>query len=129
MADLVLLLVDELGTASPVSLAWVEPPADEGEGRERSQRGFNTTLGGVPSYSYSGPGVRLDGTSPGSPAERAGLLPGDILVGIGDVDVETIHDYVFALQRYNPGNVVKARFLRDGTEHSVTVTLLGRALE
>ena len=31
------------------------------------------SLGTIPDFSFAGPGVRLDGVVPGSPAEKAGL--------------------------------------------------------
>ena len=65
-------------------------------------------------------------TSAGSPAEHAGLMPGDVLMKVGDVEITDIHAFVYALQIYKPGDVVLTRFLRDGEEQSVRVTLATR---
>jgi S1-C subfamily serine protease len=80
----------------------------------------------VPNYTHSDPGVLLDGTSKGSPAERAGFLAGDVLRQIGDVELSTVNDMVYALQRYKPGDVVLVQFQRDGKPHEVRVTLASR---
>ena len=71
----------------------------------------------------------LDGTSPGGPAEAAGLLGGDILTEVGSIEIKTIHDFVFALQTYKPGDVVRVRFLRDGELQETRVTLTSNQTE
>ena len=40
-----------------------------------------------------------------------------------------IHDFVYVLQVYKPGDVVLTRFLRDGEPHEVRVTLATREAE
>lgn len=54
------------------------------------------------------------------------MLAGDVLVQVGDIPIETIQDFVYALQTYKPGDVVLARFLRDGKSEEVRVTLATR---
>ena len=107
-------------------LAWTPPPAPE---VQPAPRGFTTWLGSRPEYGFPGPGVRLAGTSEGSPAQRAGLLAGDVLLRVGDVGIGAVGDLVYALQRYKPGDVVEVRYLREGEEQSVRLTLLTRAVE
>ena len=89
----------------------------------------NTRFGSIPDYAFSGPGMRLDGTSPGGPAEKAGLLRGDVLVGIGDTTIEGIGDFMFVLNTHKPGDVLTVRFLRDGTEERAQVTLESNQVE
>ena len=109
------------------SLAYVEPQVDESPGAARG--GFNVWFGSVPDYVGVDYGVLLSGTSAGSPAERAGLFGGDILIGMGDVELATIYDFVYALQKYKPGDVVPVRYLREEEEHEVLVTLASRSVE
>ncbi|MBM3990551.1 MAG: M20/M25/M40 family metallo-hydrolase [Planctomycetes bacterium] len=113
--------------AATRELAWVEPPAPTSAqpGQARAG-GFRVWFGTVPEYAYDGKGLLLGGTSPGSPAEKAGMLAGDVLVQVGDIAIETIQDFVYALQTYKPGDVVLARFLRDGKTEEVRVTLATR---
>ena len=108
-------------------LAWVEPPAPASAqpGQARAG-GFRVWFGTVPEYSFVGKGLLLAGTSPGSPAEKAGMLAGDILVQVGDIAVESMQDFMYALQTYKPGDVVLARFLRDGKTEEVRLTLSTR---
>ena len=94
-----------------------------------SNGGFKVWFGSIPDYAFEGPGVKLTGTSSGSPAEKAGMLAGDVLLGVGDVTIDTIHDFVYALSIYKPGDVVVTRFSRDGSEHSALITLATRAAQ
>jgi hypothetical protein len=112
-------------------LAWVAPPAPAADARAgaAATSGFRVWFGSVPEYSFKGPGLLLAGTSAGSPAEKAGLLAGDVVTQLGDVKVETIYDFMYALSVYKPGDVVVARYLRDGEPESVRVTLATRAAE
>jgi C-terminal processing protease CtpA/Prc len=126
VADLAHELV--LRAASAPTLAFVEPPpAPEGEER-RMRGGFNAWFGSVPNYAFEGPGVKIDGTSPGSPAERAGFLAGDVLLAIGEVELESVYALTYALQFYKPGDVVLVRYARDGVSDETRVTLSSRGL-
>jgi S1-C subfamily serine protease len=111
-------------------LAWTPPPARPAEPeREQLGSGFRVWFGSIPSYTFEGPGVLFDGISPGSPAEKAGLLPGDVLLAVGDVEIGDIYDFTYALQRYKAGDVVLARYLRDGEEQDVRMTLASRGIQ
>lgn len=100
-----------------------EPPAEGG------RRGFSVRFGSRPSYTFSGPGMKLDGTTPDSPAERAGLLAGDVIVRVGGVEIGDVHDFVYVLRTHKPGDVLEVRFVRNGEEHKTVVTLESREME
>jgi len=95
---------------------------------QRVRSGFSAWFGSMPNYTFEGPGVKIDGTSAGSPAERAGFLAGDVLLEIGEVEIATIHDMVYALQHYKPGDVVLVAFQRDGQREETRVTLSSRGV-
>jgi S1-C subfamily serine protease len=63
----------------------------------------------------------VDGVSPERPAERAGILKGDIIIKIGDRAVGDIQDYMNALQRYRKGDSCPVELVR-GTD-TLTVTV------
>ncbi len=46
------------------------------------------SFGTVPDFSYSGNGVRLDDVRAGTPAERAGLRKGDIIIAVNETAVD-----------------------------------------
>jgi hypothetical protein len=108
--------------ASAPKLAFVQPKVDK-DRQEQVKGGFRTRFGAMPSYSYDGVGVLLDGTSGDTPAERAGFLKGDVIRGMGDVKVDNIYDLMYALQLYKPGDAVLVKFQRDGKDQETRVTL------
>lgn len=64
------------------------------------------------------PGVVRDG-----PAERAGMRPGDVIVAIDGHPVSTPDELVVLLRTRQPGDEVTLRYVRDGVEAEVTLTL------
>ena len=69
------------------------------------------------------PGVRLGGVRPGSPADRAGLQAGDVIVRFAGVTVRTLDDLMFALRSRRPGDAVEVSYVRDGAERAAQATL------
>ena len=110
-------------------LAYAKPAEPEGSGASRRASGFRTRFGSVPDYSYDGRGMRLSGTSANSPAEKAGLLGGDLIVRIDDVEVDGLGDFMYVLNAHKPGDVVQVFFLRGDEERQTTVTLESSAAE
>jgi acetylornithine deacetylase/succinyl-diaminopimelate desuccinylase-like protein len=128
-ARVVALGVDlALRMASTPELDFVVPPAPK-EGDKVTTGGFKVRLGTIPNYAYDGKGVLIDGASQGTPAERAGLLRGDVLVKLGDVALENVYDLTYALGRFKPGDVVVLHYLRDGKPQETRVTLVAPAGE
>ena len=124
VATLVLDLASSMASAG--KLVYV-PPAKEAAGA--TPGGFKTRFGSIPDYVFEGPGMRLDGTSPGGPAEKAGLLKGDVLVAVGDQKIEGLGDFMFMLNTHKPGDVLIVKFLREGAEETCQVTLESSQVE
>lgn len=85
--------------------------------------GYGAWLGTIPDMSSSPGGVRLNGVRSGSPAERAGIKAGDILVQIGDHEFTDLYGMTDALRAYKPGDQVKIVVLREGERVELTATL------
>jgi hypothetical protein len=86
--------------------------------------GYGPYFGAVPDFGEPPrPGVRLGGVRPGSPADRAGLQAGDVIVRFAGVTVRTLDDLVFALRGRRPGEAIEVTYVRDGTERAVQATL------
>jgi hypothetical protein len=88
-----------------------------------ARTGMSAYLGSIPDYDGENKGVKLNGVSEGSPAEKAGLKGGDVVVGFGGKPVATIYDYTALLGKQKPGDVVDVKVLRDGKEMIIKVTL------
>jgi S1-C subfamily serine protease len=83
-------------------------------------------LGTVPDFAFDGTGVRLSGVTANTPAARAGLQPGDIIVGLNNAAVQDLRTYATLLNTLQPGDPVTIRFLRQGREQQATATLTAR---
>jgi putative serine protease PepD len=59
----------------------------------------------------------------GSPADRAGLAPGDVVTAIDDDAVGTAQDLVTAVRQHRPGDTVSLTWTRDGERHTAKVEL------
>jgi aminopeptidase YwaD len=76
---------------------------------------FKVTLGIMPDYTYSGNGVRVDGVTTGRPAEKAGIKAGDVILGLGEIKINSLEDYMQALGKFKKGEKTAVSFKR-GTE-------------
>jgi serine protease Do len=68
-------------------------------------------------------GVYVIDVVDGSPADEAGLQRGDIIVRIGEVELDETHTYINTLFQYEPGEAVTIVFLRNNDEVQVEVVL------
>ena len=100
--------------------------AGAGTPPEEQTGGYGAYLGTVPDFAPVDFGVRLSGVSGDSPAEEAGLQTGDVLIRLGDFEIEDLYGLTEALQTLEPGTEVDAIYIREGQEFTVTVTLRQR---
>lgn len=68
-------------------------------------------------------GMRISGVTPGSPADRAGLKAGDVIVRFGGAEVTELYSYTDALRSKKPGDEVQVIVLRNGERVTLTATL------
>ncbi|WP_338358517.1 M20/M25/M40 family metallo-hydrolase [Yeosuana marina] len=73
---------------------------------------FKVTLGVVPDYLFSGKGMRIDGVSEDKPAQKAGMQKGDIVVKMGDYEVEDMMSYMKSLGKFEKGSTTKVSVKR-----------------
>jgi serine protease Do len=71
-------------------------------------------------------GAVVQDVTEGSPAERAGIRPYDIVVRVDDVVVTTEDEFVHAVAARAPGTPTEIRLVRDGREIVVTARLSER---
>lgn len=83
---------------------------------------FKVTLGIMPDYTFEGEGVRADGVTDGKPAALAGIQKGDIIIGLGDMDVKTMKDYMKALAAHKKGDNVKVKVKRGDAVKTLDAT-------
>jgi peptidase M28-like protein/PDZ domain-containing protein/PA domain-containing protein len=104
----------------PKFVAVVENPH---AGGVSSGGGYGPYFGSVPDFGQTETGVRFSDVRPGSPAAKAGLQAGDLLVHFGDKSISNLYDFTDALRRSRVGDVVEVTVLRNGQPINVSVTL------
>jgi len=80
----------------------------------QSTPAFKVTLGVIPDYLYDGQGMRIDGVREGRPAYNSGLVKGDIVVKMGDLEVVDMQTYMKALSVFEPGETITITIIREG---------------
>ncbi len=88
--------------------------------------GFRVYFGSIPDYAAMVVGVQLTGVREGSPADKAGLKAGDIIIRFGDLTVKSVQDYTVALSGHKPGDVVKIVVQRGSETLTLTAKLAAR---
>lgn len=87
-----------------------------------SARSFKVTMGVMPSYSSKVAGLKVDGVSEGKPAQKAGILTGDVIIQIGELTIKDMESYMDALGKFEKGQTVPVKVLRADKEMTVNVT-------
>ncbi len=85
-------------------------------------RSFKVTMGVMPSYSSTEEGLKVDGVSDGKPAQKAGLLTGDLIVQMGEIKIKNIEDYMGALGKFEKGQTINVVVKRKGETFTLPVT-------
>ncbi|HEY6967848.1 MAG TPA: M28 family peptidase [Candidatus Angelobacter sp.] len=85
--------------------------------------GYGPYFGSVPDFGQVENGVRFSDVRPGSPAAKAGLKAGDVLIQFGDKQIKNLYDFTDALRRSKVGDVVEVKVLRGQETISVSVKL------
>lgn len=83
---------------------------------------FKVALGVVPDYLFTGEGMRIDGVSEDKPAQKAGLIKGDIVKKLGEYDVIDMMSYMKALSKFEEGQTAKLTVERNGELLEVEVS-------
>lgn len=94
---------------------------------ERSSAGgsrdsLRAYLGTVPDYATEIKGVKLSGVKGGSPAEKAGIKSGDVIVEFAGQKIANIYDYTYALDAVKIGQPVKIKVMREDKPVEISVT-------
>lgn len=96
---------------------------ESNSGKQLEGRSFRIFLGTIPDYSQEGvKGVRISGVAKNSPAEKAGLISGDVITGFDQTKIENIYDYVYTLQSVKPDVKTKILVLRNGKVDTFDIT-------
>ncbi len=85
--------------------------------------GYGPYFGSIPDFGETANGMKFADVKPGSPAAKAGLKAGDVLIQFGDKPIKNLYDFTDALRRSKIGDVVEVKVLRDGQPVTASVKL------
>lgn len=110
-------------TAIAIAKADERPRYQEVVSGRRGGGGDRPYFGSIPSFAGNEPGYKLSGVSAASPAKKAGLKAGDIIVRLGEDKIGNLEDFDGALRKYKAGDKVKVVVKRDDREQTFEVVL------
>jgi len=125
IADLIMDIVKDIDVSSErptyVEIRRVERIADASD-----TGGDRPSFGSMPAYPNPvKDGVLLEAVLEGSPAEKAGVKGGDVLLKLGDDKITVLEDFEAALRQHKPGDRIKV-IVRRGEKQIETEVTLGR---
>src|SRR5262249_23750658 len=88
--------------------------------------GYGPYFGSIPDFADIPNGVKFADVRGGSPAAKAGLRAGDILISFDSKPIQNLYDFTYALRSKKPGDAVLVRVLRGNDTISATVILTKR---
>lgn len=68
-------------------------------------------------------GTLVTSIAENSPAEKAGIEPGDVIVGINDKEIDSFQGLKKELYKYKPGEKIKLKISRNGKEKEINIIL------
>ncbi len=101
-----------------------ESQTDKKGQTEKKER--RVSSGTMPDFEYSGEGMKIGAVMPDSPADKSGLMKGDIIVKFEDIPITSLKDYSNALKSKQPGDVITLEFIRDGENKTAELELAER---
>jgi len=121
-------LLDFIGNVTVQLANASQPPAFQTVVEEKSPgggdgRGYGPYFGSIPDFGEIPNGVKFADVKPGSPAAKAGLKAGDVLVQFGERPIKNLYDFTDALRRSKIGDIVEVKVLRDGQPVTASVKL------
>jgi hypothetical protein len=125
--------ISDLALATALSVAnakepihFVSLPSRPPSEQSGDRRAIGVYLGTMPDYGANSSGVRLAGVVNDSPAARAGLREGDVIVKLAETKIQNIEDLSAALRNHKPGDEVTIVVLRADTTVTVKTILRER---
>ncbi len=88
--------------------------------------GYGPNFGSIPDFDEPPHGVRFADVRDVTPAAKAGLKPGDILIEFDGKDIGNLYDFTYALQAHKPGDEVLVKVLRGSQTIEAKVLLTER---
>jgi aminopeptidase YwaD len=88
--------------------------------------GYGPAFGSIPDFNEPPKGVRFADVRDGTPAAKAGLKAGDILIEFDGKEIANLYDFTYALRAHKPGDLVLVKVLRGDKTIEAKVLLTER---
>jgi hypothetical protein len=122
--SLVYLMLDKTANDTErLEYVEVQQPHQAGAG---SGGGYGPYFGSVPDFRDDLKGVLFADVQNNSPAAKAGLKQGDLLVEFDGKPIENLYDFTYALRSKKPGDTVPVIVKRNGQDVKADVSLEAR---
>jgi len=106
----------------PKALTFHESGRKEGYGR--GGRRMKVTLGIMPDFAGTEKkGLRVDGVTKDGPADKGGMLKGDIIISINGMTVGNIYEYMSRLGKLKQGQTISVEVIRKGKNEVLIIPL------
>ncbi|HEY2384068.1 MAG TPA: M28 family peptidase [Terriglobia bacterium] len=123
--SLVYMMMDRLATdIARVQYVEVQEPKAPSSGSGGG--GYGPYFGSIPDFGSNTKGVLFSDVQTNSPAAKAGLKQGDVLVEFDGKPIQNLYDFTYALRDRKPGDVVAVVVKRNGQDVKANVTLEAR---
>ncbi len=116
--DLLRALASAQGRPAYVRMPAPKPSAGGG--------GYGPYFGSIPDFGEAAGGVLLSGVRAGSPADKAGVQKGDVIVRFNGMRVQNLQDFTHALRACAPGDRVEVVVQRQAKKIPLQATLQKR---
>ncbi|HYM13195.1 MAG TPA: M28 family peptidase [Bryobacterales bacterium] len=124
LLDMVFDLAERLDAAAArPEFVRVADPHSHGTATGSVGGGYGPYFGSIPDFGEVENGVKFADIREGSPAAKAGLKGGDVLVEFDGKPIKNLYDFTYALRSKSVGDTVEVRVLRDGKPLAAKVTL------
>jgi hypothetical protein len=88
--------------------------------------GYGPNFGSIPDFNEPPKGVRFADVRDGTPAAKAGLKAGDILIEFDGKEIGNLYDFTYALRAHKPGDLVLVKVMRGSQTIEAKVLLTER---
>jgi C-terminal processing protease CtpA/Prc len=123
IAEIMTRLASDAGRPQYVRVAEPSQPAISSGG---GGSGYGPAFGSIPDFNEPPKGVRFADVRDGTPAGKAGLKAGDILIEFDGKEIGNLYDFTYALRAHKAGDLVLVKVLRGSQTIEAKVLLTER---
>lgn len=100
---------------------------NRGASYQPTDKGYSKVwFGIIPAFEDNEKGLKVNGLTPGSPAEKYGIKSDDIIIALNSDTIKNLGDFNSTLKKYLPGDEVEVSLLRDGKKITIKLVLSSR---